>query len=384
MYVSPNGYLGGAERFVLNACIGHKNFGSFHPHILFFNEGEFVEIARKQNIDFTVLKNKFKLSSPLKLFNATSEISSILKEVRPAVINSTMPYSQIVMNLAKKQDRVVSIWFQHGPVGGTLDKICARLSVDHIFFNTQYLKDLHYTTAKQKVPVFGDSILHYGIDTEPGNFEMVEQIRGHYLIDGADLLIVAAGRICEWKGYHTILKAFNRIHDRHPELLLKKKLLIIGDVKRESDRSYMHSLKELGKNLVASKFLEFVSFKENLNDYFKASNIFIHSSTIPEPFGLVVAEAMTQDTLVIGGSFGGVTEVLKNKETGLSFDAHTEDAVNQLEALLVEVLTNFHADSKYTSMIERAKSNIIDNFSIPQMISRLEGKYLELMELKTK
>lgn len=382
LYISPNGYLGGAERFILNACLGHLQFGHYHPHILFFNDGEFVEMVKKLDIPHTVIKNKFRLSSPLKLYRATREISKIIEKVRPKVINATMPYSQIVLNLCPKENTIVNVWFQHGPVGGKLDKLCAKLKVDHIFFNTDYLRKLHYATAEQRKPQLGDSILHYGIETKPGNAEMVQQIRNNYLQSDKGLLMIAAGRICEWKGYHTIIQALKNIWEASPEKLKSHKFILVGDVKRESDRAYMYRLKEMAKELVECGVFEFVPFKENLNDYFKASNIFIHSSTTPEPFGLVVAEAMTQDTLVIGGANGGVTEVLKEGETGLTFEGHTELATKQLEEILEKVLTSFYTDPKYSQMIAQAKALILNEFSIPLMVENLERKYGELVKEK--
>ena len=105
LYVSPNGYLGGAERFVLNACIGHLKYGKDQPYILFFNDGELVNIVKEQGIPYYILKNKFKFSSPIKLWRAIKETKGFLEANDFDVINLTMPYSQLFMNLVKKRKK---------------------------------------------------------------------------------------------------------------------------------------------------------------------------------------------------------------------------------------------------------------------------------------
>ena len=47
LYISPNGYLGGAERFVVDITRLHQNT-NVECAILFFSEGDAVDLARKK------------------------------------------------------------------------------------------------------------------------------------------------------------------------------------------------------------------------------------------------------------------------------------------------------------------------------------------------
>jgi glycosyltransferase involved in cell wall biosynthesis len=382
LYISPNGYLGGAERFVLNACIGHQASGKFIPHILFFNDGEFVEIAKNKGIVCHVLKNKFKLSSPFKLLKATSEINQLLKEIQPKVINTTMPYSQIVLNLARKSKETVTIWFQHGPVGGTLDRLCAYLPCEHLFFNSMYLKEEHYSTSNQQVPKFGDSIISLGVEKQPADSNLSSKIREEHLSNSEEFLIISAGRICDWKGYHNTLTALKIMQNRNESAFKKIRFLLIGEAKRESDQEYLNSLKSQAEEL--SGQVKFLGFKNNIKDFYKAADLFIHSSTIPEPFGLVVAEAMAQGTIVIGGNVGGVTDILRSNETGFSFSAHTEKAPEELAGIIESIVSGKISKEKRETIKENAKGLIHEKYSVEAMTQQLEEKYNELISLKRK
>ena len=80
VYICPNGYLGGAERFVLEAAYGHLRFGKYKPVIIFFSDGKAVDLARERKIDFFIIKQKFRLSNPVSLFKALVEIRKLFKK----------------------------------------------------------------------------------------------------------------------------------------------------------------------------------------------------------------------------------------------------------------------------------------------------------------
>ena len=121
---------------------------------------------------------------------------------------------------------------------------------------------------------------------------------------------------------------------------------------------------------------------KNINRYYKAADIFIHSSCIPEPFGLVVAEVMSQGTLVLGGSVGGVTDILKNDETGYCFDAHTESAKDQLESILLKIIDKEISDNHIDTLRKNAKDLIHKTYTISSMVDQLERSYEDLLDEK--
>jgi glycosyltransferase involved in cell wall biosynthesis len=75
------------------------------------------------------------------------------------------------------------------------------------------------------------------------------------------------------------------------------------------------------------------------NALFAHSRCVVYPSVNREPFGLVVAEAMSQGTPVVVPDYGGVTEVIRHgdKAGGLTFNTwDSGDLARQLERLLVD------------------------------------------------
>ena len=98
-----------------------------------------------------------------------------------------------------------------------------------------------------------------------------------------------------------------------------------------------------------------------------AADVFLHTSITPEPFGLVVCEAMLHDTLVIGSNRGGINDILVNQETGLTYSTDQEDSASQLALRIVDALGD------NTAITKHAKDLIEKEYSVKRMIDFLES-----------
>lgn len=379
LYICPNGYLGGAERFVLDACYGHITHGEYEPHILFFSAGRAQELASELGIGHTILKNRFRLSRPLSLLRAVREIRLFIKRQNFLIYNATMPYSHILGSLATWGLKTKRTWYQHGPVGGLLDQIASFFKVDQVYFNSEWTRRRHYQTALFANGGHENSLIPYGIKETLADESVVKGIRNDLSRGEDTIYLLAAGRICPWKGYETLLKAIDGIRRSNTTLEKRVRLMVVGDVGRESDRAYYDSLIHFVQENQLESIVSFLGQKQDLYNYFKASDIFIHCSSSPEPFGLVVAEAMVQKTFVVGSNQGGTSDVLKDEWNGLAFNPTSERAVTNLQVRLEKALKlHMHNKDQFNEMRERGLSTVREEFSIPRMVEQLENHYDQL------
>jgi glycosyltransferase involved in cell wall biosynthesis len=366
VYLCPNGYIGGAERFVLEAANGHIQYGQWQPTIIFFNDGPAVLEAKERKIPNLVLKTRFRLSRPLSLIKAILELRKILKDYNFDLYNATMPYAHIVGALAGQGLSLKRTWYQHGPVGGRLDVLASFLPVDQIYFNSEYTRGEHFrhplhTNAKMK-----EKIIPIGIPDQ--DVSDAETIRKQYLKSPQGLLILTGGRITETKGFENAIIAFQNALKTFPnrEMIL----LIAGEAPQPKDLTYLDQLKALAQKEIECGKVLFLGQKTNMASYMKACDIFLHTTKIPEAFGLVIAEAMKQETLVIGTSSGGSSDILKNRETGFSFDSTSDKAANELTKIL-----NHALQTNCSSLVAKGKELIDEKFSIREMTSQLEEQF---------
>ena len=137
-------------------------------------------------------------------------------------------------------------------------------------------------------------------------------LRRAWRVEDADVLVGVVGRISAWKGQDFFLRAFARAARAQPKL----KAVIAGDVVPGEDwrRERLQSLaQELG---VADRVL-WPGYQEHAAELMAALDILVLPSIRPEPFGMVVIEAMAAGKPVIATAHGGPLESVADGETGM-------------------------------------------------------------------
>ncbi|NIQ14005.1 MAG: glycosyltransferase, partial [Candidatus Dadabacteria bacterium] len=63
--------------------------------------------------------------------------------------------------------------------------------------------------------------------------------------------------------------------------------------------------------------IQFLGYRTDVPDLLSILNVFVHASIKPEPFGMVILEAMAAKRPVIATALGGPLEILENEKCGL-------------------------------------------------------------------
>ena len=139
------------------------------------------------------------------------------------------------------------------------------------------------------------------------------------------------GRLVFWKGQIEFLKAFARVAKAHPEAMA----VIVGDDVEGLQSEYPESLRKLVKDLGLEKQVVFSGHVEDVVGLMSAMDVVVHSSILPEPFGLVITEAMAAGAAVVGARLGAPMEIIQEGETGLLADPKdTDEFARTLERLI--------------------------------------------------
>jgi glycosyltransferase involved in cell wall biosynthesis len=169
-------------------------------------------------------------------------------------------------------------------------------------------EEIHKKINKQ-LPI---EVVSMGVDTSLFNSDKYDEtIKKKYDIKGPFLLFV--GRLAEKKGVRYLLDAMPDIIKEFPTV----KLLIVGDGNIK---------KELEDQVESLKIIYNVTFtgaipNQDLPKYYATSDIFIGPSITTkdgdtEGLGLTFVEASLSGSVPIGTNVGGISDVIKNNETG--------------------------------------------------------------------
>jgi L-malate glycosyltransferase len=152
-------------------------------------------------------------------------------------------------------------------------------------------------------------LVYLGVDFEALRGRIVrsrDSVRRELGVAPDQLLVLMVGNIRPWKGQREVIAAMRLL----PATILAGLRLCFAGATASVDSSYEAELRE---EIAAGGLGDYVSFlgsRSDVADLYGAADIAVHASTTPEPFGLVVPEAMALSCAVIAASSGGPAEVI--------------------------------------------------------------------------
>ncbi len=119
-------------------------------------------------------------------------------------------------------------------------------------------------------------------------------------------VVGAMGRLVKKKGFEFLVKTCMEMDN--------VELLIAGHGEE------FHYLKNISNN---NKSIKFLGWIENKDSFFKKIDVFC-SSSLEEPFGLVIIEAMSRGIPVISTNCNGPIDIIKNNKDGLLIEINNK------------------------------------------------------------
>lgn len=146
-----------------------------------------------------------------------------------------------------------------------------------------------------------------------------------------NFVVGMAGRINRWKGQKVFVDAAAIVHEHYPDVMFE----IAGSVYKGEEY-----LKEDLQAYIVEKGLEnivlLLGHIDNMDNFYKNLDLFILPSIQPEPFGLVVIEAMEFCIPVIATNHGGPVEIIDNKKDGYLVEPfNSEELASTIEKLML-------------------------------------------------
>lgn len=182
------------------------------------------------------------------------------------------------------------------------------------------------------------------------------------------LIVGMAGRINRWKGQKLLVDAAEIIHKSYPEVLFK----IAGET--FTGEEYLK--KELEDYIAVKGLTQTVLLLGQINDmpsFYSDLDIFVLPSTQPEPFGIVVIEAMEFCLPVIATNHGGPTEIITD-----CVDGYLVDHMNayQMAERIMGLLVN---PQRRIQMGEKGQKKKRHLFSVAAMVKSVENVFEEVL-----
>lgn len=338
--------IGGAETQVCNIADKLYEFGNDVTLIYLNGDKEVSPINKGVNVIALNMKK-----TPLGLLSALKQCRDILKKINPDVLHSHMVHANIfsrLLHITLPLPMVIST-AHNANEGGRLRMLTYRLTNSLANVSTNVSAEaLQSFIEKKAMRPESSTVVYNGIDTEKFvyNQDSRETFRKELRLSDNDFLFLTVGRLTEQKDYPNLLKAFAEVHADNANV----KLAIVG--KGDLKQSIEDIINDLG--LRNSVYL--LGPRNDVEQLMSACDCFVLASKY-EGFGLVVAEAMSSQRVVIGTDCGGVKEVIGNQ----GFLVESKDHIALAKAMQEAI--NLDLDQrKYMGL--KARQRILDKYSL--------------------
>ena len=180
------------------------------------------------------------------------------------------------------------------------------------------------SVARDVRTVFGDRVpvvtMHNGIDldrfTPEGQTIDLDDLAWLPPAPAGVIRVGLVAVMARWKGHDLFLEALARL----PQDTVVRGYVIGGPIydTSASQRS-LDELRARAQALGVDTRVGFTGFVDAPEQAMRALDVVVHASTEPEPFGLVIAEAMACGRAVVVSRAGGAAEIVEDGVDGLSF-----------------------------------------------------------------
>ncbi len=355
LYLNPVGQIGGAENVLLNLLSGvREQSPRADVTLIAAADGPLVRRARLMKVKTRVLRFPRALSEfgdsgldrgrrrsrigvlamlPAALRAAVAAVgyirrlSKVVRAADPDVIQTNGLKMHILASWLKLPG-VPLIWHVHDyvsqrPLMRILIRLHARRCRLAIVPSRSVAADFE-TVCRGRVSI---CCVYNGIDLD--RFSPVvanadsDDVPGERISVRRDLRIGLVATFARWKGQEVFLEALALLP---PELPFRA-YMVGGPVYQTRGSQYtLDELRDRARKLGVEDRVVFTGYVGETAAVIRSLDIVVHGSTRPEPFGLVIAEAMACGKAVIVASHGGAAELIEEGVTALAH--HPGDAVS--------------------------------------------------------
>lgn len=356
MQILPLMNIGGVERGVLDLVrfFKRESLSSIQKkvkNIVVSGGGGLVKGLEKEGV--THYKLPVYKKSPLILF-LVPKLRKIINEERIDIVHARSRMPGWVSFFASRKSRAVFITTAHGVyknrffsevMGWGKYIICpSRVVARHMKNN--------FGVPEEKI-----IIVNRWVDLNKFQFTGYQQRR-------ESNVIVSIGRISPTKGYEYLITGFKKIVRLNPYLKLK----IVGSADK-SKVKYLNYLKTLVSRFSLNYNVEFVGFKEDIENVLAEARILIVPSVIEESFGRVVIEAFACGVPVVATKVGGFKEIIEDGADGLLIEPGNSE---EITGSILKIL----GDSDYAERLaKQARKKVEQRYTMEKCLQETEKVY---------
>jgi glycosyltransferase involved in cell wall biosynthesis len=293
----------------------------------------------------------------------TRRLAALIREQDIGLVHLNNGFENLEAHLAAALTRRPVVVHAHGPCG---DSYISRRLAPNVPACIGISGPVAESFEKVGVPRARVALLPnpLTVTARPIDRHAVRAARERYGIPADRPIAGIVGRIVAWKGQLEFLRAVAVALREVPDA----GAVVIGEVTDASD-AYGRQVREEAARLGIEDRVWFTGFISEPREAYALLDVLVHSSIDPEPFGLVLTEAMAFGIPVVAARSGGPLEIVTDGVDGFLMDPRDPEPLGILLARLL-------ADRELREQIGRAgQESVLRRFDPDVYVTRIAEVY---------
>ncbi len=336
LYLNPIGSIGGAERVLLTAVAGvRRTEPSATVRVLTFTDGPLLSAVRDLGAEVEVVPMPAALSglgdSQIRsakrwggrlglLGSATlavpagcryaARLRKAVRQFRPDVVHSNGIKTHLLSRVVVPRG-VPVVWHLHDfyslrPMAARLLRRMRGRVQTAVAISRAVAADTEWVLPG--VPI---AVVPNAVDLtrfRPGPADDLDRLAGLPPAESGTVRVGLVATYARWKGQMTFLDAAKALNLAAPGVKIRW-YIIGGPIYHTAAQFTADELRRAAIDRGIADRVGFVPFRSNPVGVYCGLDVVVHASTLPEPFGLTVAEAMACGRAVVVSNAGGAAEL---------------------------------------------------------------------------
>lgn len=380
LYVHSGADMYGASRALLR-LVSHLDRTRFEPHVLLPCEGPLADAFRAEGVPLWFQSSLGAITRP------------VIRSWRLIPFVLGLPLSVLAIVRLIRRLRIDLVHTNVGPIVST--GAAVRLTgVRHVWHLREFFHEFgpfwkpyrrymlmcadrvlcvstpvsaQFPTDSRRVEVLHDALPLEEFAAISG--DRVDGFRAQYAPSGARLVGVVGRIKAHRKGQEVFVTAIAELKRRRATENVK--FLIIGSPFPGNEVHLVRLLERI-RELDVTEDVVLTGEAEDIRAAMKSLEVLVLPSVAPEPFGLVLLEAMALGVAVIGTRAGGPVEIIQDGVSGILVEPGNS---HQLADAIARVLND--RAFRETSVVA-GRARLEARFALPTLMTRLQRLYAEL------
>ncbi len=375
-YVNQTSKISGAEQSLLS-LLERLDRSFFNPFIVLPEEGPLGKKSHEMGLGTLIIPFMVKLGEPHRakksgdMLKAVYAMVRLIREKGIKIVHSNSLRTCYLSGLAARIAGVSSVAhirdIHLSPFSNLIKSSLLNMLCDQFIAVSYATRDFILKQNPKLQPKI--KVIYNGVNLEKVDNLKNGDVRSEFDIEPEAPVIADIGIINPVKGHDVVIKASASIRKKFPNL----KVLIVGGLLTEKDKTYEIELRSLINSLDLDKNVILTGFRDDIYALINGADIVVLASRYQDPLPRILIEASALSRPIVATRMGGIPEIVQDGVSGLLVEP------NNYQALANAIMFLLENKKRAREMSLAARKMAEQKFNIDRHVQEITKLYDELL-----